>query len=69
MPNMQTLNLIEKLLADLDQVLENSPLEDLVARVNAQLPEERQQLIVPPLTLAQRTAEQRKLSVKAIQKK
>ena len=50
----------ETFLADLDQVLENSPLEDLVARVNAQLPEGRQQLIVPPLTLAQRTAGARK---------
>jgi len=46
----------ETFAADLDEALANSPLEALVERVNAQLPEGRQQLIVPPLTIAQRTA-------------
>lgn len=46
----------ETFLADLDAVLENSPLEELVQRVNEGLREGRTELIVPPLTVAQRTA-------------
>ena len=37
-------------------MLENSPLEELVQRVNEGLREGRTELIVPPLTVAQRTA-------------
>jgi len=46
----------ETFLADLEAALEDSPFEELVERVNRDLPEERQKLVVPPLTVAQRTA-------------
>ena len=46
----------ETFLADFEAVLENSPLEELVQRVNEGLREGRQELIIPPLTVAQRTA-------------
>ena len=48
-------------LADLEATLENSPLEELVQRVNEGLPQGRQELIIPPLTVAQRTAGAKKL--------
>lgn len=46
----------ELFLADFEEALENSPLDELVKRVNEGLPEGRQELIIPPLTVAQRTA-------------
>jgi len=51
----------EMFLADLEAALEDSPFEELVQRVNQNLPEGRQELIVPPLTVAQRTAGTQKL--------
>jgi hypothetical protein len=51
----------ETFLADLEAALEDAPLEELVQRVNKSLPEGRQELITPPLTVAQRTAGTQKL--------
>ncbi len=48
-------------LGDLESALEGSPIEELVQRVNRDLPEGRQALIMPPLTVAQRTAGTTKL--------
>tara|TARA_B100001059_G_scaffold236295_1_gene286032 strand:- start:3411 stop:7385 length:3975 start_codon:yes stop_codon:yes gene_type:complete len=46
----------ETFLEDFEAALENSPLEELVQRVNKNLPKDRQELIIPPLTVAQKTA-------------